>query len=208
MSALERLLLDLENQGWAVSDDIFPAELAHQLRAEGEKRWQQGHFHVARIGRLQSQELNTAIRGDTICWLETDDPYPAGLAFQQWAAQLQNELNRYFFAGLRRMECHYARYGSGAGYAQHIDQHVDSPHRKLSLVLYLNPEWADTDGGELAIYDSENPGTEITRVLPLSGRLVIFRSELTPHAVLPCQRPRWSLTGWFRTDGSNGLTAY
>lgn len=200
MSALERLLQDLETQGWAVSDDIFPPGLAHRLRAEGEQRWEQEQFHTAGIGRLKSHELNTAIRGDAICWLETHDPQPGSQAFQQRAAQLQHELNRYFFAGLRWMECHYARYGSGAGYARHVDQHIDSPHRKFSLILYLNPGWTGADGGELAIYDPKHPETEIARILPLSGRLAIFRSELIPHAVLPCQQPRWSVTGWFRTD--------
>lgn len=200
MSALERLLLELETQGWAVSDDIFPPDLAHRLRAESEQRWLQGDFHDARIGRLQSQERNTAIRGDAICWMEADDPHTGSRAFQAWAEHLRRELNRHFFAGLRRLECHYARYGSGAGYARHIDQHVGSSHRKLSLVLYLNHEWAPTDGGELVIHNPENPDIETLRVLPVLARLAIFRSDIVPHTVLPGQRTRWSITGWFRTD--------
>lgn len=196
----DRLLHDLEHQGWTVSDDIIPAELAHRLLTEGKHRWETGLFHPARIGRSLMQQRNTDIRGDTICWLEDTDPHPACIDFQHWFSELQTLLNRYFFLGLKRLECHYARYGSGAGYARHIDQHRDTSYRKISMVLYLNDSWQAGDGGELCIYDPASPDTEIARIAPLMGRLALFRADTIPHAVLPCQRARWSLTGWFRTD--------
>jgi len=34
----------------------------------------------------------------------------------------------------------------------------------------------------------------------MPARLVIFRSDLIPHEVLPCRQARWSLTGWLRSD--------
>src|SRR3546814_5029992 len=39
----------------------------------------------------------------------------------------------------------------------------------------------------------------------MPGRLVVFRSDLIPHEVMPCSQPRWSLTGWFRSDAILGL---
>jgi SM-20-related protein len=31
---------------------------------------------------------------------------------------------------------------------------------------------------------------------------VLFRSDSILHEVRPCQKTRWSLTGWFRSDPS------
>ena len=81
-----------------------------------------------------------------------------------------------------------------------MDQHRDQPHRKLSLVLYLNPQWDTAGQGELCLYDPQDGNRELARILPQPGRLVLFRSDLFPHEVLPCTQARWSLTGWFRTD--------
>ncbi|HAJ18613.1 MAG TPA: hypothetical protein DCL95_00870 [Rhodospirillaceae bacterium] len=39
-----------------------------------------------------------------------------------------------------------------------------------------------------------------TRLIPAPGRLVVFRSDLVWHEVLPGRKPRWSLTGWLRDD--------
>lgn len=196
----DSLLHDLEHQGWTVSDDIIPAELAHHLLAEGQQRWEAGQFHEARVGDAQAPQRDTRIRGDAIQWLADHDPAPACAQFLHWSTELQTALNRHFFLGLKRLECHFARYGSGAGYATHVDQHQGTSHRKISMVLYLNPDWQAGDGGELCIYDPDAPATEIARVAPAMGRIALFRSDTIPHAVLPCTRTRWSLTGWFRND--------
>ncbi|HCN73582.1 MAG TPA: hypothetical protein DIS96_18500, partial [Pusillimonas sp.] len=67
--------------------------------------------------------------------------------------------------------------------------------------LTLNESWTTEDGGELCLYESEqSPRENATRITPAPGRLVIFRSDLVWHEVLPGQKPRWSLTGWLRDD--------
>src|SRR5690606_35047010 len=137
-----------------------------------------------------------AIRGDSICWIKERVPRSATADFLQWADLLRHHLNQHFFLGLRRQECHFARYAPGAGYAPHIDQHRNTGFRKLSLVLYLNPDWQAGHGGELCIYDPADPNTEIQRIAPRMGRLALFRSDTVLHAVLPCRTTRWSLTGW------------
>ena len=200
MHITDRLFEELEHYGWTVSDDIVPADLAHRLLSEGQQRWQQGQFHEATIGRSTSQHHNTAIRGDTICWIDEPSPYPDSAEFLQLTSQLRQALNQHFFLGLRHLECHFARYESGAGYAQHIDQHRNTGFRKISMVFYLNPDWQPDDGGELCIYDANDPTQEIQRILPKMGRLALFRSDTVLHAVLPCSKTRWSLTGWFRND--------
>lgn len=183
-----------------MSDDMLPAALAQGLRQEAQRRWEGGGFRPATVGPALAKRRDLDIRGDNICWLNAHDAQADIAAFHTWSARVQQSLNHEFFIGLKWLECHFARYGSGAGYTRHVDQHVASSARKISLVLYLNPEWQTGDGGELCIYDPQNTDDEIARIAPRMGRLMLFRSDLIPHAVLPCSSARWSLTGWFRSD--------
>ncbi len=182
-----------------MSDDILPAALAQGLRQEAQHRWESGGFRPATVGSALAKRHDTDIRGDSICWLNPQDAQTDIARFHAWADDLQTLLNREFFIGLKWLECHFARYDSGAGYTRHVDQHVASSARKISLVLYLNPDWRDGDGGELCIYDPQT-NAEAACIAPRMGRLMLFRSDAVPHAVLPCSRTRWSLTGWFRSD--------
>jgi SM-20-related protein len=66
------------------------------------------------------------------------------------------------------------------------------------MVCYLNTDWAPGDGGELRLYTDAMTVT----VLPDYRKLVLFLSEETLHEVLPTNRERWSVTGWFRLNQS------
>jgi SM-20-related protein len=108
---------------------------------------------------------------------------------------LRLELNRTLFLGLLDIEVHYASYPPGARYVRHVDQPQGRNQRQLSLVLYLNPDWNELDGGELKLYESDGRCHE---VVPKGGRLVLFRTEGREHEVLAARRERLSLSGWFR----------
>ena len=110
--------------------------------------------------------------------------------------RLRLELNRGAIPGLFDLELHYAWYPAGAGYARHVDQPQNRDARVISLVLYLNEDWAAGDGGALRCFDAVRPPRDIE---PIGGRLVAFLTEAREHAVLPARRPRLSLTGWFRS---------
>jgi len=130
---------------------------------------------------------------------------------------------------MRRFEGHLAAYPpGGAAYARHVDVHVGSRHRLISLILYLNPpDWGAADGGALRLYlppgsaaaaaaadpaaaaafapvaqaPAAEEGEEAVDVRPAGGTLVVFRSEGVPHEVRPSAgRERLSLTGWLRDD--------
>jgi len=194
------LFQSLEQNGWAFSDDCIPREWVHELLVECQKSWDEGLFQEAHIGRGQEKNRHEEIRGDSILWLNNEQSLSAQSKFAHWAMEFRQELNQRYFLGLHSEEFHFARYPVGKGYQKHVDQHRGTQSRKISLVLYLNPSWSTADSGELCIYSSEKPSLETQRILPQPGRLVIFRSDLIPHEVLPCFQTRWSLTGWFRTD--------
>lgn len=65
----------------------------------------------------------------------------------------------------------------------HIDfnRHpVDRSHRRLNLIVYLNPEWDDAWGGALEIHrDPRSPADEVRLVSPLFNRCVIFETTET-----------------------------
>src|SRR5690606_10342139 len=195
MASTEPLIDVLADQGWVVCDTTIDAALRHDLYMQAISAWTTDAFQPAGIGRGNRHAVNTAIRGDAICWIDPVQPSQASSRFLSWTTTLQHELNRLLFTGLNSAEFHFARYPSGQGYKKHLDQHKDQRHRKISLVLYLNPDWSEADGGELCLYAAQDENQEINRILPQPGRLVLFRSELFPHAVLPCARTRWSLTG-------------
>ena len=196
----DALFRDMAEQGFGMQDNLLPDQLIEDLYASARRCWEQGLFEQARVGHAHKAQRIATIRGDSILWLEPDTTDAAQGRFQEWAEDLRRRLNREFFLGLQRSEIHFAHYEAGQGYARHLDQHRGQPHRRITLIVYLTPDRQPDDGGELCLYHPDDPDREWLRIAPERGRVVLFRSELIPHAVLPAFRPRWSLSGWFRDD--------
>ena len=110
--------------------------------------------------------------------------------------RLRLDLNREAMLGLFELELHYAWYPPGAGDSRHVDQPQGRAQRKVSMVLYLNEGWVPGAGGELRIFGTAGGARDIE---PLAGRMVCFLSAGREHAVLPTQRDRLSVSGWFRS---------
>ena len=93
----------------------------------------------------------------------------------------------------------------GCKYPRHVDN-VSPPsvgggsdYRKLTAILYLNPNWREGDGGELRLYLKDAGGVAAAAAIdggsdgnvdryvdlsPVGGRLVLFWSDEVPHEVL------------------------
>lgn len=183
----------LAGPGYILLEQPLPAALVQGLIDNLAQ--QQAQFKRAGVGRQGDYQLNPTIRGDAIQWLEPG--VPAVSEFLRWMEGLRSALNQRLFMGLFDYESHYASYEPGAFYQKHRDAFRGNPGRKLSSVLYLNPDWHSADGGELVLYD-EAGETELLRLAPECGRLVLFLSEDFPHEVLPARVKRQSIAGWFR----------
>lgn len=203
MGEYDAIISVLNRQGWSVSDAAIAPGWCDALRGHAQELWTANCFEPGEFGLDPAGGKEPEVRGDAICWV----PPGSRLArhpFFDWMAGLRAVLNERFAMGLRSQEFHFARYPEGRGYRKHLDQHRGSHVRKISIVLYLNEGWNESDGGELCFYQPANPDIELARFAPLNARLAVFVSGLMPHAVLPCRSTRWSVTGWLRTDEMPG----
>jgi SM-20-related protein len=194
----EQIASGLADRGFVVVPGFLAREPVTTLRGEGQRRRAAGEFHVATVGRAGSAEHGGSIRGDSICWLGgRTSTAPECVLIAQLHA-LSAALNRAFFLGIAEIEAHYACYPPGAGYLRHVDRFRDDAARVISLVLYLNDDWRDADGGALRIYATRDAREPACDLLPRGGTLVAMRSEAIPHEVLPANAERWSIAGWLR----------
>lgn len=197
-SLFARIAKDIEKKGYSINPGALSTELTstlwhHQRNMTGNT------YELAGIGRTQDYLQDKDIRGDKICWITGESL--AGRQWLKWAAALQQYLNRRLFLGLFSFESHFAYYPPGTFYRKHLDAFCGEANRVLSVVVYLNKDWCDEDGGELILYHSDDDSLGI-RVLPAWGTIVVFLSEEFPHEVLLAKRDRHSIAGWYRLNTS------
>lgn len=197
-------LLDaLVERRWFVAENYLSTELCQALLADLHQLRQARRLTPAGVGRGQEHLQSENIRGDYTQWL--DGSTPAQQAYLGLMARLQATLNRELFLGLFEYECHYALYPPGAFYQRHLDSFRGRSNRKVTTVLYLNPDWQQEQAGQMRLYDPETQ-QPLLDVPPRSGTLACFLSETMPHEVLPTQADRASIAGWFRCNASlNGI---
>ena len=156
-------------------------------------------FTAAGVGRENDHTLNSFVRTDAICWITGESS--VGRAWLAWAEALREFLNRELLLGLFSFESHFAHYRPGDFYRKHVDAFRGEANRVLSVVAYLNPGWQGDNGGELRLFTGTDDDAALL-VQPLHGTVVVFLSEEFPHEVLPANRDRYSIAGWFRVNGS------
>ncbi|VUD40527.1 hypothetical protein TDB9533_00279 [Thalassocella blandensis] len=192
----------LRLQGYCVVPKGLPELLAEPLYAQLQKENAE-NFKPAGIGRKSDKVLNEAVRGDSIQWI--DNVTSAGAEWLRWMEELKIALNRELLLGLFSFESHFACYAPGAFYKKHLDAFPGDANRVLSVVVYLNADWQQEDGGELLLYDPQSDHA-IETVSPDFGTMVFFLSEEFPHEVCVAQKKRYSIAGWYRLNSSmNGL---
>ena len=187
---LESISDAIAQSGWAVLTNAIPSSLAkglHQVATEVVD------YKTARVGRNKTHHENRFVRRDVTSWITGNGPAEA--AWLRWTNQLRRHLNHSLFLGLEHFESHFAMYRPGTFYRRHLDTFSGEENRKLSLILYLNPSWLPSHGGELVIFDHNNRA--LVSVAPEMATLAVFLSEYHPHEVLPTYANRYSIAGWF-----------
>lgn len=188
----EEIADGLADHGYAITDQFLSqAEVDAILQAE---EFQSGiaKFKKAGIGNAKAVQIQEAIRGDYIHWLDKRNSPPSVQVYLNRVDELVKFLNRSLFLSLKDVEVHMTVYPAGSFYKRHLDQFKQDDHRKLSVICYLNHDWKEEQGGQLRMYLPDRS----LDVLPNAGRVVIFRSDQIEHEVLPATRERLSITGW------------
>jgi len=194
-SLFAAIAADLAIRGYSVQLGALPAVLGSDL-ARHLDGMPADEFKQARIGRHSQRMRDEQIRSDAICWITKG--YQAGDDWLQWVAKMQLALNRQLFLGLFSFESHFAHYAAGGFYRRHLDAFRGQADRVLSVIVYLNPDWVEEDGGQLTLFSNNNEDAERIVVDPQFGTVVLFLSEDVPHEVLMTQCDRYSIAGWFR----------
>ncbi len=190
---------NLATVGWSLSADFLAADHVAELVAEFQAQYGKGKFRAAGIGIGEGLQLRPDIRSDQVHWLDPASCTPAQTRYFAALEALRLEINRTLYLGLFSFEGHMACYPAGSFYRKHLDQFIGVAHRKVSVILYLNPHWVAEDAGELRLYLEPNGEGEYVDIEPRAGVLLTFLSDRFYHEVLPTRRTRMSLTGWFRT---------
>ena len=197
---LEKYFGQLDEKNWTLIpvDQSFAAKLQNSAKTKFEAQ----SFKAAGISGAEKQVAS--IRTDSTFWLDTNsetftdndtdnDTDPDKNVIHQ-LQRLSEQLKNYFRISLTEVECHYAVYEPGQFYKLHRDSTQNTNKRVFSFVIYLNEDWKRSDGGQLVGYEKQNA---VFSILPELGKMILFKSDLE-HEVLPTERLRYSLTGWFR----------
>lgn len=192
----------LREKGWCVVPEFFTPEEVVSFCAD--LSLLQERLQRAGTGRGSHHAVRDQVRSDSVYWVESGSRVtPVQAALLSRIEALRQVLNRTLFLGLREFSGHYAVYPPGGFYRRHLDCFQGNSGRRVSVVIYLNSDWRESDGGCLRIYharppfDSKDGVNDFDDVAPRAGTLVCFMSEEKEHEVLPSQSTRKSFTGWF-----------
>ncbi|HUH73072.1 MAG TPA: 2OG-Fe(II) oxygenase [Chitinophagales bacterium] len=139
------------------------------------------------------------IRSDIIYWLDRAHNDEHENSFFDLIDAFVLHLNSTCFTGITGYEFHYALYEKGSFYKKHLDQFRNNESRQYSLVMYLNENWQEIDGGELCIHHNDH----FQMISPNNCKGVFFKSSEIEHEVLLTHQPRLSIVGWLKIGSTN-----
>ena len=181
----------LSEENYLVIDDFITDQELDIFLDYFQENLNDDDFKKAGIGTGADFQLKSQVRGDYIRWLNRDSDTELADFFARVDEAIA-QLNRYCFLSLSGSEFHMAHYPKGTFYKRHLDQFNHRSNRMISLILYLNKDWTEGDGGELKVYLND----EERKIAPGAKRVVLMRSDLVEHEVLETKVDRYSLTGW------------
>lgn len=192
----ERIVDTFIEKKVGISENFLTTALANHLKENLQALYKSEKLILAGTGNNLVLKFDSAIRSDKVFWLDRSHNNLHENDFFDLIDAFVEYLNATCYTGITNYEFHYALYEKGSFYKKHLDQFKSSTSRAFSMIMYLNDNWQDEDGGELCIYHTNNVQT----VTPTNSKCIFFRSSELEHEVLITHKPRMSITGWLKTN--------
>lgn len=177
-----------------IVNDFLSTELAYHLKQNLKDLYQRQSMQAAGMGNDALISHNKRVRSDVIYWLDRKHNNLYENHFFDLIDRFVLFLNATCYTGITGYEFHYTLYEKGSFYKKHIDQFKNNGNRAYSMVMYLNEDWEQVDGGELCIHHEDR----MQYISPTNGKSVFFKSSELAHEVLLTNEPRMSITGWLK----------
>lgn len=192
----EELIQGLIDNEYGCCNDFIDPVTVNGLSLNIQALHELGRMKASGIGNKSDFQQNANIRGDKINWIDEQSSNPFELIYLKKMAQFILYLNKTCFTSIKSFESHYASYEKLSFYQRHKDQFNSEKGRKFSIVLYLNEDWTEQDGGVLSLYPENKAPINIA---PLGGRMVFFKSDEMQHEVhASFTRERNSIAAWLK----------
>ena len=179
-----------------IAEHFLNEALAAHLKENLTALYKTKQLKSAGIGNDMVVEHDKLYRNDMIYWLDRKHNDLHENDFFDLMDSFVSYLNRTCYTGITGYEFHYALYEEGSFYKKHLDQFRNNESRQYSMIMYLNADWKENDGGELCIHH----GGSLQNITPVNGKSVFFKSSEIEHEVLLTNKPRMSITGWLKVD--------
>lgn len=177
-----------------IADNFLSESLALNLTNNLTALYEDSRLKLAGTGESKSVAFRGNFRGDIIYWLDRKNNDVHENSFFDLMDLFVQYLNDTCYTGITSYEFHYTLYQTGTCYKKHLDQFRENDSRKYSMIMYLNKNWIQEDGGELCIHHAAG----LQNISPNNGKSVFFQSNELEHEVLITNKPRMSITGWLK----------
>ena len=179
-----------------IAEDFLSESLSLHLKENLITLYREKLLRIAGIGETINSKQDTLFRSDIIYWLDRKHNDVYENIFFDLMDSFVHFLNETCYTAITSYEFHYTLYEKGSFYKKHIDQFRNNDSRQYSMIMYLNNDWKENDGGELRIHHENR----IENISPLNGKSVFFKSSELEHEVLISNKPRMSITGWLKSS--------
>jgi SM-20-related protein len=179
-----------------IADHFLSDELAARMKDHLLSLYAENRLNAAGTGNHALVSVDQSVRSDMIYWLDRAHNNTAENDFFDLMDRFVLHLNATCFTGITGYEFHYTVYEKGRFYTQHLDQFRNNKSRAFSMIIYLNANWQEADGGELCIHHHG----QLQHIAPQNGKSVFFKSSELVHEVLVTHKRRLSITGWLKTN--------
>jgi SM-20-related protein len=179
-----------------IAENFLSEPLSSHLKENLNILYQEKLLLSAGTGNDTLVAFDQLTRSDKIYWLDRAHNNVVENDFFDLMDSFVSYLNSTCYTGITGYEFHYTLYETGSFYKKHLDQFRNNDSRKYSMIIYLNTDWKENDGGELCIHHSH----ALQNISPLNGKGVFFKSDELIHEVLVTHKPRMSITGWLKVN--------